>query len=39
MNNQGKKPEQIEDSTLTMIICAVGVVWLIAVYIMTHYHA
>jgi hypothetical protein len=39
MKNQGKKPEQIADSTLTITICAIAILWLIAVYVMTHFSA
>lgn len=40
MENQGRKPKQIEDSILTVtILWVIGILWLIAVYIMTHYNA
>ena len=37
MSNQGKTPEQIEDSATVMRICAIAIIWLIAVYIMIHH--
>jgi len=39
MSNQGKTPEQIEDSTTIMMMCVFCIIWLIAVYVMIHHHA